>query len=146
MPRSARRICAKDSRFDTVEGRIRNAEPVRATVRSLFATETFAHWSERLAAHKVMHERVNSYQGFLEQPHVAASGAIGHVSHPQVAGTLPMPNLIGLAPFKDGDHLVRAPSLGEHSAIILREHGYADAEIAALAEQKVIGKLTVSPD
>ncbi len=128
-----------DPRFATVDLRIENAEAMRAILRPLFGGHPTAVWSERLTARRIMHEQVNNYAGFLEQPQVAASGAIGWVTHPFVPERLPLPNIIGAPPFEDGSPLAVAPSLGQHSADILREHGYGEAEIEDLAVRHVVG-------
>ena len=46
------------------------ASEINAVLRPLLASQPFAHWSDRLAAERIMHEQLNSYTGFLEQPHV----------------------------------------------------------------------------
>ena len=130
---------AADPRFAEIDGRIENAEALRALLRPLLASQSFAAISERLAAHRVMHERLNAYREFLEQPHVAASGAIGWISHEHVPGTMPLPNIIGAAPFDTDDPRAKAPGLGEHGARILREHGYTETEIAGLTADRVVG-------
>lgn len=129
---------AEDARFAAVEGRTENAETLRALLRPVLARRRFEELSERLATHRVMHERLNTYTEFLNQPHVAASGAIGWVAHPAVPGELPLPNVIGAAPFRDDDSRARAPALGEHGEEILQEHGFSPAEIAAMRERRVI--------
>ncbi len=129
---------AEDKRFATTDARIEHAETLRARLRPMFAAAPFAHWSARLAAHKIMHERLNSYAEFLAHPHTAACSALAWVQHPIVPQPLPLPNLIGAPPFVSGEARALAPSLGEHSAVVLREHGYAAAEIADLATRKVI--------
>jgi crotonobetainyl-CoA:carnitine CoA-transferase CaiB-like acyl-CoA transferase len=81
---------------------------------------------------------LNTYREFLAHPHTAACGAIAWVAHPAVAQPVPLPNLTGLPPFVSGEARTLAPSLGEHSGIILREHGFPEAEIADLAIRQVI--------
>ena len=129
-----------DARFADVEGRTENADTLRALLRPTLAPRHFSELSERLAAHRVMHERLNTYAEFLSHPHVAASGAIGWATHPGVSGTLPLPNVIGAAPFRNHDPRARAPGLGEHCEEILRKHAYSPAEIAALRERRVVGE------
>ena len=45
------------------------------------------------------------------------------------------------AAFENGTKRAHAPRLGEHTKEVLREHGYQEAEIAALIEKKVIAAL-----
>jgi crotonobetainyl-CoA:carnitine CoA-transferase CaiB-like acyl-CoA transferase len=85
-----------------------------------------------------MHETLNSYTNFLQQPHVAASGAVAWTQHPHVPQPIPLPNLVGLPAFEDGTARTVAPSKGEHSAAILAEHGYSGGEIAALVTEGVV--------
>ena len=89
---------AADERFRTTQGRYDHAATINAALRPLLASQPFAHWSERLAAERIMHEQLNSYAGFLEHPHVGASGAIAWLHHPHVPKEFPMPQVIGAPP------------------------------------------------
>jgi crotonobetainyl-CoA:carnitine CoA-transferase CaiB-like acyl-CoA transferase len=129
---------AADERFRTTQGRYDHSADINATLRTLLASQTFAHWSERLAAERIMHEQLNSYTSFLEHPHVGASGAIAWLHHPHVPKEFPMPQVIGAPPFIDGSRLAIAPGLGEHTEPILREHGYTPGEIADLIGRGVV--------
>jgi formyl-CoA transferase len=104
----------------------------------LLGALTFRECSEKLAPHRIMHEQLNTYTEFLKQPHVAACGAVAWVSHPGVAQPVPMPNLIGAVPFENGAPNAVAPALGQHSAAILREHGFDEQEIARLTESGAV--------
>ena len=85
-----------------------------------------------------MHEQLNSYARFLEQPHVEASQAIAWLHHPLVPKKLPIPQVIGAPAFVDGSRLATAPGLSEHSEVILHEHGYTAGEIADLVRRGVV--------
>lgn len=128
----------QDARFATIEDRITHAEVIRAELRPMFAGHPFAHWSARLAAAKVMHERLNTYSEFLVHPQTAESNAFTWVEHSDVPRPVPLPNVIGLPGFAAGSSLAHAPSFGEHTDSVLLEHGFAAAEIAALRARKII--------
>lgn len=128
----------QEARFATAKDRLANADALVALVRAVIATRSCAEWSERFVARKVMFERVNTYADFLAHEQASASGAVSQVDHPGVERTLALPNLIGLPVFETGAPRAVSPSLGEHTAAILCEHGYAPPEIAALAERGVV--------
>jgi len=128
----------QEARFATARDRLANADALVAVVRPLIAARSFATWSERFVARKVMFERVNTYAAFLAHEQTSASGAVSKVSHPGVERDLALPNLIGLPAFEAGTARAVAPSLGQHTEAILREHGYAKGEIAALVERRVV--------
>lgn len=123
----------EETRFATTEGRQTYADELHAMLRPLLLAGTTADWSARLAGQRVMHEALNSYTQFLQQAHVAESGAVAWLDHPHVPQPLPMPNLIGLPPFESGAPRSVAPGKGEHGEAILREHGFSAQAIAELA-------------
>jgi crotonobetainyl-CoA:carnitine CoA-transferase CaiB-like acyl-CoA transferase len=127
-----------DPVLQTTEGRKDRAAEISAVIRPLLASLPTAMLSERLAAQRVMHEQLNTYTEFLRQKHVEESGAVAWLQHPHVPQAMPLPNLVGLPPFVDGDARSVAPALGEHTEAILAEHGYSSTEIAALRADKAV--------
>jgi crotonobetainyl-CoA:carnitine CoA-transferase CaiB-like acyl-CoA transferase len=104
----------------------------------MFKARTTAWLSERLTAKGIMNGRVNSYQEFLMEEQVAATGIMAWLEQPGVPELVPMPNIPGLPPFESGTNRAHAPTLGEHTRDVLAEHGYSASEIAALFEKKVV--------
>jgi crotonobetainyl-CoA:carnitine CoA-transferase CaiB-like acyl-CoA transferase len=129
---------ADDARFATLAGRTTNVEAFYAAVRPLIAAEPWAVWNERLTRARIMHERVNSYADFLDQPQVRETGLIQWLSHAGVDRPVPVPALPGLPPQSGGTARGSAPATGQHTAAILAEHGYGAAEIERLLKQGVV--------
>jgi crotonobetainyl-CoA:carnitine CoA-transferase CaiB-like acyl-CoA transferase len=129
---------ADDERFRTTQGRYDHATEINAVLRPLLASKPFAWWSERLAAERIMHEQLNSYTSFLQQPHVGQCDAIAWLQHPHLPKPMPMPQLIGAPPLVSGTRLATSPGLGEHTEEVLREHGYTADEVSDLARRGVV--------
>jgi crotonobetainyl-CoA:carnitine CoA-transferase CaiB-like acyl-CoA transferase len=108
-------------------------------LRPVIAAKTTAWLSERLTANGIMNGRVNSYEEFLKEEQVAATGIMSWLDQPGVPEPVPMPNIPGLPPFISGSKRAHAPTLGEHTRDVLAEHGYAAAEIDDLFARGVVG-------
>ena len=61
---------ADDARFDSPAKRLANDVALYAIVRPALAAKPWTEWNRRLTEARLMHERLNSYAEFLEQPHV----------------------------------------------------------------------------
>ena len=129
---------ADDARFADAQSRIANEAALYAVFRPTVAALGSADCSARLAAVRIMHERLNTYAEFVEQPHVKASGVVRTLTQPDVPRPVTMPALPGLADLVDGTPRATAPLLGAQTREILAEHGYAEAEIEALLAAKVV--------
>jgi crotonobetainyl-CoA:carnitine CoA-transferase CaiB-like acyl-CoA transferase len=127
-----------DPRFSTHPARATNLDELYTIIRPVFAAHTTAWLAERLTANGIMNGRVNSYQEFLQEEQVAATGIMAWLQQPGVAELVPMPNIPGLPPLESGTRRAHAPTLGEHTREVLTEHGYSSDEIAALYEKKVV--------
>jgi len=123
---------AGDERFATPALRLANEAALYAIVRPAIAAGSSAHWGARLAEARLMHERLNSYADFLEQPQVKETGLIRWLDQAGVPRQVPVPALPGILPPEPGTPRAEAPVPGQHSAAILAEHGYTAAEVATL--------------
>jgi crotonobetainyl-CoA:carnitine CoA-transferase CaiB-like acyl-CoA transferase len=130
---------AADPRFADPKARGENIEALFAVVRPIFAAKPTAWLAERLTERGIMNGRVNTYEEFLKEPQVDATGIIAWLNQPGVPEPVPMPNIPGLPPLQDGTKRAHAPRLGEHSIEVLAEHGYSKTEIAGLLERGVVG-------
>jgi crotonobetainyl-CoA:carnitine CoA-transferase CaiB-like acyl-CoA transferase len=129
---------ADDPRFASPALRLANDQALYAVVRPALAAEPWATWSERLTAAGLMHERLNSYAEFLDQPHVRESGLIQWLGQAGLDRPVPVPALPGMLPQAEGTPRGTAPVTGQHTVEILAAHGYARAEIDGLLTRGAI--------
>lgn len=127
-----------DPRFATHAARGENLDELLTLLRPIFKARSTAWLSERLSAHGIMNGRVNSYQEFLQEEQVAATGIMSWLEQPGVPELVPMPNIPGLPPLESGTKRAHAPALGEHTRDVLAEHGFSAAQIEALFEKRVV--------
>jgi crotonobetainyl-CoA:carnitine CoA-transferase CaiB-like acyl-CoA transferase len=130
-------VLAHDPRFATLAARTANVEAFYAVVRPAIAAEPWAVWNERLTAARIMHERVNSYADFLEQPQVRETGLIQWLAQAGLDQPVPVPALPGTLK-ADGTPRGTAPATGQHTRTVLAEHGYGASEIESLLAKGVI--------
>ncbi|MBN8903836.1 MAG: CoA transferase [Rhodospirillales bacterium] len=129
-----------DPRFATHEARGKNLDELMALMRPVIKAMPTAYLADRLTARGIMNGRVNTYEEFLQEEQVAATGIMSWLDQPGVPEKVPMPNIPGLPPFESGTKRAHAPMVGEHSREVLAEHGYSAAEIAGLFDKKVVAE------
>jgi crotonobetainyl-CoA:carnitine CoA-transferase CaiB-like acyl-CoA transferase len=124
--------------FKDQRGRVENRRLLARLIEEVTTGDTRAHWLERLTAAGIPCGPVYDYAEVFRDPHVLARGMVqevtypggsrGRVIGPPVKMSLTPPTVRGRAPLK-----------GEHSAEVLAEAGYSEAEIAALRAAGVLG-------
>ena len=130
---------ADDERFADPAARYRNEVALNAVLRPVLATRDSAEWSRRFTDAKILHERVNRYADFLQEPQVAATGAIAWLNQPGLSRPVPVPNLPGTAPATDGTPRSTSPACGQHTREVLLAHGFTTAEVDALVARGIVG-------
>ena len=98
-----------DPRFSATAARAANLDELYTVLHPMFASRSTAWLSERLTARGIMNGRVNSYQEFLREEQVAATGIMAWLAQPGVPELVPMPNIPGLPPFESGTKRARMP-------------------------------------
>ena len=126
-----------DARFRTNADRVASRDGLAELLTARLATDDTAAWHERLTAAGVPAAPVADVRDVAESRQTEALGILQRLDHGRIDGlTLP-----ALPLSFDGEralHPSAPPDVGEHSAEILREAGYADEEIDALARDGVV--------
>ena len=129
----------EDPRFSTTLARSANLDELYTVLRPILSARTTSWLGARLTASGIMNGRVNSYEEFLKEEQVAATGIMSWLTQPGVPELVPMPNIPGLPVFESGTKRAHAPALGEHTSEVLAQHGYTPTQIETLFERKVVG-------
>jgi crotonobetainyl-CoA:carnitine CoA-transferase CaiB-like acyl-CoA transferase len=131
-----------EPRFAKVGARMANRPALFEALEEVLASEDVAHWVETLNAAGVPAGPVLGLADVFTDPQVLAREMLVSLPHPERETflTTGLPVKLSETP----GAIRRAPPLhGEQSAEVLREAGYTEAEIAALAKDGVIGVRSV---
>jgi crotonobetainyl-CoA:carnitine CoA-transferase CaiB-like acyl-CoA transferase len=120
-----------DPRFRTLESRLAHIELLYEELGRIVATRTTAEWLDVLDAMNVPAMTVNTLETLLDDPQLAATGFWKQIEHP-TEGTLRMPDIPVTFSATPAEIRRPPPRIGEHSVEVLREGGFAAAEIEAL--------------
>jgi crotonobetainyl-CoA:carnitine CoA-transferase CaiB-like acyl-CoA transferase len=129
---------ADDPRFATPAARLAESDALYAVMRPALAAEPWLVWNKRLTDARLMHERLNSYAEFLDQPHVRETGLIQWLTQAGLNQAVPVPALPGMLRQAEGTRRGTAPVTGQHTTDVLAEHGFSAAEIEALVAQGTV--------
>ncbi|MBM3643244.1 MAG: CoA transferase [Alphaproteobacteria bacterium] len=120
---------ADDPRFAELAPRRKNSAALAAELARSFESRPYEHWRAALAAEDVTFGVISRPQDIPDDAQAVASGAIVATATPDVPRTLANPMRVSFATQRIAGP---APALGEHSAEVLREAGFGEAEIEAL--------------
>ena len=125
-----------DPRFRNHTDRGTNISEVYAYVADIMQTRSTADWLQALNAADIPVMPMHTPSSLVTDPHLEASGFFQLVDHP-TEGKLRMmkPTLS----WSEGPLTIRSlpPSLGQHSAEILREAGYSNEDITEMVKNQV---------
>ena len=130
-----------DQRYATQANRSQHFAESYAFVAAQIKTRTSAEWLSVLTEADIPVMPLNSLEDLLADPHLNETGFFSLVDHPS-EGTLRSMGLPSQWSESTPDAPRPAPRLGEHSAAVLREAGYTEAEIDAL----IAAQITLTAD
>src|SRR5262249_29768083 len=144
--RDFRAVCAAmdlpelpdDPPFKPQGARLANDVALYTIIRPAFAARPWAEWTKRLTEARLMHERLNSYAEFMDQPHVRETGLIQWLSQAGFNRPVPVPALPGMLAQADGTPPGTAPVTGQHTREILAQHGFTSAEVERLLGDRAV--------
>ena len=129
---------AGDPRFASWLLRLDNREVLLPLLERRFADKPRAHWLDVLAAHDIPAAPVQTLRDFMEDPAVQHHEMVRVYDHPELGRLRLMGYPLVFSHSRTRD-TGRPPTLGEHTAAVLRELGYDDDAIADLQRRRVIG-------
>ncbi|MDH4323264.1 MAG: CoA transferase [Betaproteobacteria bacterium] len=122
-----------DPRFASAEGRSQNFDDVYSFVADEMTRRTTDEWLAALGAADIPVQRMNSLEDILKDPHLEAIGYFTPVEHPSEGKLLSM-KVPSEWSETEPEYRRHAPRFGEHTREVLKEAGYSDAQIEAMAK------------
>lgn len=133
----ARPELKEDKRFNSVESRTKHSVEYYTLRSESLREKTSAQWIELFEQHDIPCMRYNSLEDLVEDPHLRQVGFLSETMHPSEGPILEM----GLTNHYSGGvrtEFTPAPRLGEHTAAVMREHGFSPETIQRAIDQKII--------
>lgn len=132
------RELGNDERMMTAADRFEHRQVIDKPIADAIAPLTTADLCRRLRELRMLHERINGYDDFMQHEQTKAVDALYWHDLPGI-GTLPYANIPG-TPKLDAESAAsaRAPDLGAHTHEILEELGYSTAQIRTLEQAGTI--------
>ena len=124
--------------YHTAEGRRKHAPQLAESISARFAEADSATWRERLRSEDVPATEVLAPAEVFDHPQIRANRFMHKLTQPGV-GEVEMtavPFTLEHSPAASA-YFTPSPRFGEHTAAIMREHGYSEAQCDALREAGV---------
>ena len=135
---------ARDPRFGSWVSRRDNAEALMPLLESAFASRPAAEWVRILTDNDIPAALTQSLQQFMRDPAVLHHKMVVQYDHPEVGPLSLMGQPLRFSETQAPD-AGPPPTLGQHTAQVLRQAGYADHEIADLRRRGVVAGKDSAP-
>jgi crotonobetainyl-CoA:carnitine CoA-transferase CaiB-like acyl-CoA transferase len=122
----------RDPRFDSIASRAKNVVAVYELAGQCIADKTTDEWLTRLRELEIPAARMSSLDDLFTDPQLAASGFFKRAAHPSEGEILYTDLPVRFDGASSTSERLQ-PRLGEHSFEVLREAGFNESEIKALA-------------
>jgi len=129
---------ALDEAYDTVRKRAQRATEIVPKVRAALRTRTALEW-EKVFGDRVPCGAVRPIEDMFDHPQVVAEGLVAEYEHPSVGRYRGMAKPLKFSE-TPGSEPYAAPTLGQHTAEVLRRYGYSEQDLRRLRELGVIPK------
>jgi crotonobetainyl-CoA:carnitine CoA-transferase CaiB-like acyl-CoA transferase len=131
FPALGRPELVDDPRFSTTEGRVRNYDELYGIVGTQLKKKSTAEWHHILDEADIPNGPMHSLQELLHDPYLTQTGFFEHYEHPSEGPVVTPMVPVNFSRTPGGLHRP-PPRLGEHTAEVLQEVGYSEADITAL--------------
>jgi formyl-CoA transferase len=128
---------ADDARFNTRDLRIQNFAELTRVLGAVVAQKPRAEWMTLLEENDVPFAPVHNIPDVLDDPQVKYLETFCTLKHPTEGDITAIRRPVRIDGGRDGSGLP-APTLGEHTAQVLQDLGYGEAEIEKLRKAAVI--------
>jgi formyl-CoA transferase/CoA:oxalate CoA-transferase len=125
---------ADEPRYRDNKDRVRLRDELKPKLDVEFAKRSTAEWEKRFHSRGVLFNPVYTFSEILSHPQVTESGLLQTVEHPSV-GEIPQLGPTIQLSHTPGRIASSPPTLGQHTAEVLSELGYDEAEIERLASK-----------
>jgi crotonobetainyl-CoA:carnitine CoA-transferase CaiB-like acyl-CoA transferase len=134
-----RRDLLADPRFATIDSRRANARALIGILDDVFATKDWVEWRGILDRSGIAFGVVGTLDDILTDRQMVDSGALAPIDDPRAGATLTVSSPIRIEG-QDKTAPAMAPGVGEHTVEVLREAGFAEAEIERLLRAGVVAQ------
>ncbi|MBT2325007.1 CoA transferase [Variovorax paradoxus] len=133
-----------DPRFASNAARIERRDELKAFIEERLKTDTREAWTRILIEADIPAGPINNLADVFNDAQVQHNGFVEEIEHPEL-GTLRQVGSPIRLDAMDGASIRKAPPLlGQHTFEVLREYGYSEREIDALAADGAIAQATES--